>query len=528
MTALLFSICIFLSLCFIGCSPKPQVTFAPDPIRTVPCPGRDHAFVQTRCGRYYPDASQSATYISFAILTPQRQAIAPAQKLSPVVYFSGGPGEGGNTLAAKLDHWRYWLLDAGVKRPLILWDSRGNEGAWGYFQCHAYRLWSLNRLRYPEHAQGDELSRVNACLDQWRLQLGSSDFSQFGAQQSAQDIVALLLQLGFEQWHFMATSYGSRIAQVATTIEPARVQSSLLDSPYSWAIDSRAAHGHRWRASFKAILAWCQAREECHQGESVEPLFWRAIEALDGSAINMPFRFEGYHHQASIDANTFAHILFSAFYRAQALRSEGSVNAETGEYGKLVPLLKQVSNGGGQLLQPLAEPVLKQSYSSVANPWLYWITECNDNKVLSVDSYRASIDRLGEWARFLAPDMSLLICLQKGVVNGRPKAPFTETWSAVPTVILVGELDPVVAREDVNAMADSLLSGVVVNGRGKGHGLLAEDVCGATWLPLFWSDPSAFVGELKAQVDIAPIGEQLVSIPFPGLSAGDSPCELLR
>ena len=510
----------------MGCSPEPQVAFAPDPIRSMSCPGRDHAFVQSRCGRYYPDASQPAIYISFAILTPQRQAAVPAETLSPVMYFSGGPGEGGNTLEAKLDHWRYWLLDAGIKRPLILWDSRGNEGAWGYFQCNAYRLWALNRLRYPEHAQDDELLRVNACLEQWRSQLGHSGFDQFSAQQSAQDAIALLLQLGYVQWHFMATSYGSRVAQVATAIEPERTQSLLLDSPYSWAIDSRAAHGKRWRASFKAVLAWCQAREDCHQGELVESLFWRAISALDGSAINVRFRFEGYHHQASIDANSFAHILFSAFYRADTLNAEGAINTDVRQYGQLVPLLKQVIKGEAQLLQDLAAPVLKQSYSSAANPWLYWLTECNDNHVLSIEDYRASIKGLGGWARFLAPDMSLLICLQEGVVAKHQRVNLTGTQVAAPTVILVGELDPVVAREDVNAIADSLRSGVVVGGRGKGHGLLAEDVCEATWLPLFWSAPSAFVGGWKAKLDASPNAEP-AGISFPGLRASDSPCELL-
>jgi len=57
----------------MGCSPEPSVTFVPDPLRTEPCPGQDHAFVQSYCGRYYPDAEQPAVYIPFAVLTPQSQ-----------------------------------------------------------------------------------------------------------------------------------------------------------------------------------------------------------------------------------------------------------------------------------------------------------------------------------------------------------------------------------------------------------------------------------------------------------------------
>ena len=506
----------------MGCSPEPSVTFVPDPLRTQPCPGQDHAFVQSHCGRYYPDAEQPAVYIPFAVLTPQLQEVKAlgdkAMGLSPVVFFSGGPGEGGNTLAAKLDHWRYWMLDAGIKRPLILWDSRGNEGAWGYFQCESYRLWALNQLRYAEHGQGDELAKVKACLKQWRTQLSNTGFEQFNAQRSAQDIVTLLLQLGHEQWHMMATSYGSRVAQAAVALEPARAQSLLLDSPYSWAVNSRLAHSQRWVAGFRRILAWCQARQSCHQGESVEPLFWQAIAALEAKSATVKFRLEGYHHQAQVDANLFVHLLFSTFYYPQSLSQEAFAEAR---YTQLVPLLKQVVKGDWAHLQLMAGPLLSQSYSSAANTWLYWAAECNDNQVLSEREYQQGVAKLGVWARFFAPDMSLLICAQlNGLVASQ--APLSlQAPSSVPALVLTGELDPVVSLKDVKQLLEPLSTHMIVSAVAHGHGVLAEDTCSSAWLPEYWASPKAFIENWIAKAD-ASHG----TVPFPNAGQKASPCRL--
>ncbi|HEY7774457.1 MAG TPA: alpha/beta hydrolase [Marinagarivorans sp.] len=504
-------------------------------VQSIPCEGEDHRFIKSRCGRFYPD-KESPVYISFAVLAPQHDGLS--EPLSPIVYFSGGPGEGGNTQQGKLDHWRYWLLDNDIKRPMILWDSRGNDGAWGYFECEAYRLWSLNRLRYPAFADDDEDTRIAACLQQWQSMLGDSGFAQFSARQNAKDVLALLRHLGYSHWHLMSTSYGSRVALWLASLAPESGQSAIFDSPYSWTMDDRVSHAAVWAQSFSDALAWCQQRESCHRGDTVDALFWRAIETLDAEPAAVRFRLEGYHQTASIDADTFAHLLFATFYAAHGLLdvepsaprlepsaprlepsaprlepsvkqlgpsaklsepsaeqvSSGAAPIMAGRLDYLVPLLRQIIEGDTQLLQRLVAPVLARSYSSFANPWLYWAAECNDNKVLSAEDYTQGVATLGAWSRFLAVDMSLKICHMQQFAKQSLAPEATDANRAIPSVLLAGEFDPVVSRRDVIALAQSLKPAVMVQKAGVGHGVIAGGHCG-DWLPAFWRSPHAFVSQ---------------------------------
>ena len=169
----------------------------------------------------------------------------------------------------------------------------------------------------------------------------------------------------------------------------------------------------------------------------------------------------------------------------------------------------------------MAGPLLSQSYSSAANTWLYWAAECNDNQVLSEREYQQGVAKLGVWARFFAPDMSLLICAQlNGLVASQ--APLSlQAPSSVPALVLTGELDPVVSLKDVKQLLEPLSTHMIVSAVAHGHGVLAEDTCSSAWLPQYWASPKAFIENWIAKAD-ASHG----TVPFPNAGQKASPCRL--
>jgi pimeloyl-ACP methyl ester carboxylesterase len=484
------------------------------PILMMPCPGVDHALISSQCGRYYPAPDEPATYISFAVLSPrENSSYQRTEAAVPVIYFSGGPGEGGNTSQAKLDFWRYWLLDAGIQRPFVVWDSRGNKGAWGNFNCESYRRWSLERLKYPDLDPGTEAAKVAVCLQQWQTLLAGSGLQQFNSRQNALDILALLRALGFDQWHLMSSSYGSRVAEWLSDLASLETVSMLLDSPYSWELNSRAAHARQWRDGLTKIFRYCQQDPTCHQGENIESRFWQVIQKLDKTPITIQFHLEGYRHSALMGANDFAHLLFSVFYHPEkmlwTLPESGKPSEQSEQVIDLVDLLSDVYNGDLVSFSSLAAPILAASYGQGANSWIYWASECNDNKILTPGEYDNELIALGKWARFLPVDLSLQVCHLADFIR-LSLAPSGSSASAQrPNIALVGELDPVTSMDQVKRTQIGKQHALIILAQNYGHGVFAGGVCGDQWYEAYWSDPVLFIDSARASFSYSQLARPL-------------------
>ena len=464
-------------LCACGvmaCSkPAPPIAATTAKIVFSPCAGSDHAGVQSRCGRFYPDPQHPAIYVGFAVVSP----VITQPLGAPVLYLSGGPGEGGNSLGLSLESWRYQLLDDQWQRPIVLWDSRGNEGAWGAFNCEAYRQFSVRQLAATQAEPEEELRLAQSCLARWQVLLTNTGLEQFSAQQSARDALALMKALGFNQWHVMSVSYGSRVAEWLQFLAPKAVQSLLLDSPYSWQLLNRGLHAEQWAAAMTHFFTFCQHSAQCQQGaEDIHALFWQVIAMLDAKPIHLSFELDGYKERALIAAPQFAHLFFSELYSAA-------------NYPQMVVQLKALAAGDTAPFATAVSSLLAASLRAEASPWLYWVTECNDNQTQTTEDYARAVNQLEPWARFLGPDMSLTLC-QWAPIRAQAQPPGASPW--VPTVVLAGELDPVASAAASRRMAQQR-QGVYLVAPFVGHGLLSQDVCTTEWLETFWQDAAGFI-----------------------------------
>ena len=143
-------------------------------------------------------------------LYPRSEANRPS--LGTLVFMEGGPGY--STTSS-----RDWYLDLArnltARRDVLLVDARGT-GRSGALNCPALQSYT-----------GDYLANARACAQK----LGATA-TLYGSGNAAEDLVAVLDELGIQKVDLYGDSYGSFNAQTFAVRHPERVRSVTLDGAY--------------------------------------------------------------------------------------------------------------------------------------------------------------------------------------------------------------------------------------------------------------------------------------------------------
>ena len=153
----------------------------------------------------------------------------------PVVYLSGGPGQGAiksllslpdlGGFAAFLEH-----------RDLVVIDQRGTGYSEPDLRCP--EVDELDTVLSAERSpvlSAEERNALTACRT--RIELLHVDVGNYNSAQSAADIEAMRQALGYEELNLLGISYGTRLAQTIVRDYPGGVRSVVFDSTYPIEID---------------------------------------------------------------------------------------------------------------------------------------------------------------------------------------------------------------------------------------------------------------------------------------------------
>lgn len=136
----------------------------------------------------------------------------------PVFYLEGGPG--GSALAG-LDSW--YTSPYLEQHDLVIFDQRGTG-------------FSEPSLNCPEMDEDAETDAVAACRD--RLLDEGVDLTAYTSRESAADIEALRVALGYDQINLYGISYGTRLALTMMRDYPDAIRAVVLDGVYPPNIDT--------------------------------------------------------------------------------------------------------------------------------------------------------------------------------------------------------------------------------------------------------------------------------------------------
>ncbi len=228
-----------------------------------PCNDEVPADPRIECGvltvpmdRSAPDGAKAE--LPVAIIHP---APGVTKQPDPVVYFSGGPGDAGLTIAGGFLN-RGWVTD----RDVILFDQRGTGKSVPNLDCpgmYEQALTSLGAAAPPAQEAAAVLDTLKRCRDD--IVAKGVDLSRFSTPITAEDAADLKRALGIETWNLFGVSYGTRVALEVLRQHPEGVRSVVIDSvlPPDVPGDAQQTASSVHRA-LDTMFAGCAADPPCH------------------------------------------------------------------------------------------------------------------------------------------------------------------------------------------------------------------------------------------------------------------------
>lgn len=392
----------------------------------------------------------------------------------PLVYIPGGPGESGNTGRIMLSVWEEWVYRTNPGRDFVLADLRGLAPGVPHWDCAAYSQVSLE-LMQENLTFAEEAERINPvlenCLVEWQQSLSAeagpvADLTHFNSLANAADLAEILTRLGYQQWNYLAVSYGTRVALVAALTQP-QVRRIILDSPYPLDRGVVSDIGELWTQAFANFWREC-AELNC---PLTQQDFWQLLRQLRRNPLSVEVEDWGSDNRVKwlLNDGRLAAAVYSTFYSSE-LRDQ------------VAPALRQLIDGDIKPLLPLLEVFYNQAFDSAFNSAVFWATECNDNPLQSSEAFAEVLEQLGPWREYFAADWQFDICRSPVFQPGQ--IPAMRSVS-VPVLVVAGTLDPITTQEHAQALMPWLPQGKLLVLPDRSHAEFYGSECGEALIPWF-------------------------------------------
>lgn len=450
----------------------------------------DELLESVRCGylivpqnRDEPDGPT----IELAVAIVASRSLAPFAH--PVLYLEGGPGGGAVYDAA-------WWLDSPLRneRELILIDQRGTGFSRPNLACPELTA-------YDDEAGEDFLLALARCRD--RLEAAGVDLAAYDSVANAHDLADLRAALGIEQWNLLGVSYGTRLALTLAREHPAGIRSMVLDSVYPPDVDSYGEQVVNAAGAIEALLDGCVADRACRRAfPDLRETFFALLAELDTDPLyfepdDLEYEFWGDESALAIDAYTFVNLMVDMLYDTDMIRfmpwfiddvAQGNTDWLLEEYWYY-----SGGEGGDSEFRRRGKDVPNRAAILDADGMFYSV-ECVEEGYF-IDAERAKQVAL---ARGLNPflveilladveQMAEACAVWLGDRFFTTKPPTQE--SAIPTLILAGEYDPVTPPAWALHTARWLPNHLYVEMARGGHGLTFFDDCFVDLILQFLDSP---------------------------------------
>ena len=277
-----------------------------------------------RCFRLHvPENYQRPTsrLVSFPIL--KVEAKYPDPTLTPILHLgAGGPGVS-RGIADDADFDRKSIQDWYDKiipnedRDLFILDPRGTPFAHPKLDCEEARevFFGFYAGGHNDDINNVYLDAIKACIN--RLKTEGVDLSSFNSHYVANDVEVLRTKLEVEKWNLYGVSYASRYAQTIAREFPESVESMVLVSPKFTNISYTEDYAINFQLALETMIDVCVGDTLCQKViPDTANRFWEIIDEYRTS----PIYFEFDHPQTAqrqrvqIDSAVLLHTLFRSIY----------------------------------------------------------------------------------------------------------------------------------------------------------------------------------------------------------------------
>jgi pimeloyl-ACP methyl ester carboxylesterase len=369
-----------------------------------------------RCGtvsapRNYNDPDGGRFKLAVVVVNSLQQPPLP----DPVVYISGGPGSPLTVFAGP------WARTPYVQsRDLILVDQRGTgRSEPNLCPDHDGALLDAS-LAVATDPSDDALAKRRAAYAACRAEAIAHgiDLKDFGTSVTVADFEWVRRALGIERWNVYGLSYGTTVAMTLLALHPETVRAAVLDSIYP--PDPIPMHSANVADALNAFFRYCEDDQAC--AAAYPDLSTTYQETLSGLAeapvvVTVPTEMHRPDNRVSLTSTLFEALVEHLIYYPSA-------------YPSLPHLIASVHDRDSQGLGR----VLASAYAAMkaeVNRATHIAVECRDRPRYHdpLPAGASILDRLGLYG--LCNDWSDI-----------GPAPLVPAGTAVPTLVLAGEFDP--------------------------------------------------------------------------------------
>jgi pimeloyl-ACP methyl ester carboxylesterase len=424
-----------------------------------------------------PDAGE----IELAFGIVRSQAEDPAE--DPVVYLSGGPGQGALELVPEAFGQVYEPLVA--DRDLVLVDQRGTGLTEPSLACEEYTEWGEDTLGSglsDEELDAQALAAIDECRE--RLIDDGVDFADYSSAASAADLADLRVALGYDEWNLYGISYGTRLAQAAMRDHPEGIRSVVLDAGYPVDADLYAEMPGNAVRAMDALFAACAADPACAAAHpDLATTFAGLVAELNAAPapVTVVDLMSGERLEEQLDGDSLVGFLFQTLYSTELVQHlpEIITAARGGEFGTIGLLL-------GAQSQQLGAISLGQQLSVQCQEEVPFGTR---EAVAGAAAEHPLVAGFFEGAPTQGSGI-FDVCDSWGA--GEPGSAEDEAvTSDIPTLVLAGELDPITPPRWGEAIAAGLPNSTLVTFPFTGHGTLPSQPCAVSIATAFLADPAS-------------------------------------
>ncbi len=248
-------------------------------VESAACQDTPYGF-HARCGyvtlpQDYEKPGDGSVAIFFSVI----HSASGEKQPDPLVYLVGGPGSSGSQLLQT--SFRKYLRAFAGERDIIIIDQRGTGLSDPPLYCREalFRMDEILQSHHREHAEL-MLEILEDC--QQRLKRAGVRFDTYHSDNSARDIVNVLLALDYEQWNLVGVSYGSRLALVMMRDYPQFIRSVILDSVYPPQADIYVDSYYHGERALGVLFKACAKSESCNtRYPDLKEVFYRLYDRLN-------------------------------------------------------------------------------------------------------------------------------------------------------------------------------------------------------------------------------------------------------
>ncbi len=400
----------------------------------------------------------------------------------PLFWLDGGPGGYSlDGIAAQLTP----ALAAALAgdRDLVVFDQRGVGYSQPSLTCtELLDLKHATLNRRLSRAEDAELGRqaVQACHD--RLVAAGVNLAAYTSAESAADVDDLRRALGYGQINLYGVSYGTRLALTVMRDFPHILRAVVLDSPVPLQANLYADVYSSAQRAFDLLFQRCAADAGCNAAyPNLEDEFYALVRRLNAAPVAVPFIHPRTRAMYTylLTGDRLVSALFQMLY-----------------YGSIIPDLPRTITA---LRDGDPEPFVRHYrdllFYDQLSQGMYLSVQCGEEARFTTEAQvqqaaRGVRPEIGaQQGEGVGDDWFLRAC---GLWGARPAAPVENepVTSAVPTLVLAGEFDPITPPAYAEEAARTLRNAYLFVFPGLGHGPGQSHPCPLLLLRAFLQGPS--------------------------------------